>query len=245
MTRLIALPLLIVALMAGPARAQTAEEVVEKYLAAIGGRDALGKLTTRRSTGTVTLSTPAGELSGPIEITLKVPHKSRAFMTLDLTALGAGEMIIDQKFDGTTGVTVNSLQGETPITGNQLDNLRNSTFPTPLLAYKEAGSVIALEAADRVGSEEAFVLVVTPKAGSPARLFVSKTTGLILRTVTTINSPEAGNLEQTSTLSDYRKVDGVMVPFRTVASNPLQSITIALTKVEHNVAVDDAVFVKK
>jgi hypothetical protein len=36
-----------------------------------------------------------------------------------------------------------------------------------------------------------------------------------------------------------------MVPFRTVASNPLQSITIALTKVEHNVAVDDAVFVKK
>jgi hypothetical protein len=50
------------------AAAQTADEIVEKHLAAIGGRAALGKLTSRVLTGTITISTPAGEFSGPIEV---------------------------------------------------------------------------------------------------------------------------------------------------------------------------------
>ena len=35
------------------------------------------------------------------------------------------------------------------------------------------------------------------------------------------------------------------VAFRVVTSNPAQTLTIAMTKVEHNVAIDDAMFVKK
>ena len=51
---LLALAALLV-LPALPAHAQTADEVVEKYLTAIGGRAALSKLTSRTTTGTISV----------------------------------------------------------------------------------------------------------------------------------------------------------------------------------------------
>jgi outer membrane lipoprotein-sorting protein len=230
---------------ASSASAQTADEIVEKYLAAVGGRDALSKLTTRRSTGVVTISVQGADLSGPIEISTKAPNKGRAYMKLDLTALGAGEMIIDQRFDGTSGVAMNSLQGDSEITGNQLENMRNNVFPTPLLAYKTAGTTLEALPRGRVGATEALVLQMTPKTGSVTRLYFDAATGLLLKTVATVSAPELGSFEQTSEVSDYRSVDGVLVPFMTVTSSPMQTITVALSKVEHNVTLDDALFGRK
>src|SRR5262245_7853442 len=114
------------------ASAQTVESVIEKCLAAAGGRQALEKITTRRSTGTVTLSTPGGNVGGTFEILLKAPNKSRYSMTLDVSAAGGSTVTIDQRFDGTAGVTINSAQGMTEMTGNQLENARNNVFPSPL-----------------------------------------------------------------------------------------------------------------
>jgi hypothetical protein len=113
------------------ASAQTADEVVERYLTALGGRAALGKLTSRSTTGTMTLSTPNGEISGPIEVLAQRPNKSRTLIKLDLTALGAGPMVVDQRFDGTSGYVIDTLQGNRDVTGNQLDNMKNGMFPQP------------------------------------------------------------------------------------------------------------------
>lgn len=240
------LSLLLVPSLAETARAQTADTVVDKYLAAIGGRDSMSKLTSRRSTGTVTISTPGGDVSGPIEILLKSPNKSRAYMSLDLSAAGGGQVTIEQKFDGTTGYAVNSMQGEIEMSANQLDNLRNNVFPSPLLNYKDTGLKIEVLPGVKIGGKDTVGLQVTPKAGSAIKMFFDPETYLLLRTVSTVNSPQmGGDIEQTSDFSDYRDVDGVKVPFHVVNSNPVQSLTIALTKVEHNVPIDDAVFAKK
>lgn len=233
--------------MAGRASAQTADEIVEKHLAALGGRDALGKITSRRSIGTMTIATPGGDLSGPIEISAKAPNKARVVIQLDLSAVGAaGTMTIEQKFDGTAGWALNSMQGDSEITGNQLDNMRNNTLPSALLTYKAAGTKIEVLPKEQIAGQDVIVLRVTPKAGSVARLFLDAQTYLLVRTVATVNAPQlGGDIEQTGEFSDYRAVDGVKVAFHVVNSNPLQTGTIKLTKVEHNVAIDDAIFVKK
>jgi len=243
--------LLTVLLLAPPlacaASAQTAEDVVQKYLTALGGRPALEKLTSRKSTGTVKLSTnPGGDLTGSVEVTVKAPNKSRAVMTLDLSGVGGGSLTIEQRFDGTTGVTLNSMQGQSAITGNQLDNMRNSIFPSPLLKYQENGWKIELRPTEKVDGKDAVVLLAAPKTGSPVKMFFEPDTGLLVRSVATLNSPElGGNIEQTTMFSDYRTVDGVKVPFKVVNANTLQTLTITLTKVEHNVPIDDATFAKK
>ena len=85
------LPLFAIALLLSGVRsafAQTADEVVEKYLAALGGRAALAKVTSRSTTGTMTLSTPTGTVSGTIEVLNEQPNKSRTLIKLDLSSLG-------------------------------------------------------------------------------------------------------------------------------------------------------------
>lgn len=219
---------------------------MEKHLAALGGRAALAKLTTRKSTGTVTLETPNGNIAGPIELYLKAPNKSRATMQLDLTALGVTDkMAVEQKFDGTAGRTTNSMQGDVEIAGNQLQNMRNNMFPTPLLAYKESGTKLEVQPKEQVGGRDAIVLLATPKAGPVIRFSLDAETYLVVRAVTKTNSPELGDFEQINEPSDYRAVDGVKVPFVVKTTNPVQTLTIKLDKVEHNLALDDAMFAVK
>src|SRR5688572_13919690 len=124
-------------LVSAAASAQTADEIIEKSIVASGGREALAKVTSQATAGTMTVSTPGGEISGTIEVLNQAPNKSQTVITLDLSAMGAGKMTIDQRFDGTSGYSSNSMQGETPVTSSQLDTWRNAIFPSPFLDYKE------------------------------------------------------------------------------------------------------------
>lgn len=243
---MIVLPSVVLVLgLVGLASAQTADEVVEKHLAALGGRDALGKLKTRKLTGSVTISTPGGDFSGPVETYIKAPNKSRLYMRLDLSSVGAGELVIDQRFDGTTGYMMNSMQGNTEITGNQLDNLRNNVFPSTLLSYKEAGTKVEVLPKEQIDGKDAIVLLATPKAGSVVKTFLDAETYLPVKTVTTVDIPEAGGaIEQTTEFSDYREVDGMKVPFLLKLHNVAQAFTITVTKIEHNVPIEDSIFIR-
>lgn len=240
--------LLLVALVLGgsnAARAQTADEIVDKTIAAVGGREALGKLTSRHTTGKITISTPAGDLPGTIEIFNQAPNLSRTLLNIDLSALGAGTMTLDQRFDGSVGSALDSMQGPRDISGDQLANMKNADFPTPLLRYKEKGMKIALAGKEKVGDKDAYALSLTPQSGPPSRVFVDAASYLPLRLIVTLEVPEAGKVEQTSDLSDYREVDGIKVPFAIRNSSPIQTVTVKVDKVEHNVTIDPALFHKQ
>lgn len=236
----------LLATAAPAAQSLTADQIIEKHLAASGGREALSKLTSRRATGTVTIGTPGGDLTGPIEISTKAPNKLRVAIQLDLTPMGVNDkMVIEQKFDGTAGWMINSMQGDTQITGNQLDNMRNNTFPTPLLDYKTAGAKVELQPQETIEGKPRLVLLVTPKSGSAIRLYFDPETYLLVRTKATVNTPEMGEVEQIGDVSDYRTVDGFKIPFHVVNWNSQQSVTIKLEKIENNVTIDDAIFSAK
>jgi outer membrane lipoprotein-sorting protein len=225
--------------------AQTADDVIEKYLAAIGGRAALSKLTSRSTTGTITVSLPNGPVSGTIEILNQQPNKARTITKLDLSALGAGQLIREQRFDGTNGYVVDNMQGNREITGNQLENLKNTAFPTPFLTYKERGATVELAGKEKVDGRDAYVLIFKPKTGSPARQLIDAETYLPARVVVKLDIPEAGGeVEQTTDVSDYRAVDGIKVPFAIKVSSAVQTFTITVTKVEHNVTIDPSVFAR-
>ena len=233
---------------AGAASAQslTADQVVEKHLTALGGREALGKITSRTATGVMTISTPAGDLSGPLEMSAKAPNKMHASIRIDLSPAGApGEMIIDQVFDGTTGWMSNSMQGDSPMTGDQLEGAKNTYFPSPFLKYKDHGFALALEPSQKVNERDAYVLLMTPKTGPASRLFIDAETFLVVRTVSKIVSPQLGEVEQVSEPADYRAVDGVKVAFTIYQSAAGQNITMKFTKIENNIPLDDAIFIKK
>lgn len=226
------------------AAAQTADEIVEKHLTAIGGRAALGKLTSRVMTGTITIGTPAGEFSGPIEISNQAPNKLRTLINLDLSGVGAGKVTIDQRFDGTSGYAIDTFQGNRDITGDQLEGMRNAYFPTPLLDYKEHGMAVELAGTEKIGDREAYVLVFKPKTGPSSKNYVDTTTFLMLRQVVTLDVPPVGPFEQITDYSDEKEVDGVKIAHKVVSASSLQNLTVTISKVEHNGALDQTQFVK-
>src|SRR5689334_3343276 len=123
------LTVVVVLSWANLAAAQTADEIINKSIAAMGGRAAMEKIKTRTMSGGLTLGTPAGDISGTIQIQNAAPNKTRTLIKADLSSLGAGPLEVDQRFDGNTGYVLDSLQGDRPITGNQLDNMKNGSFP--------------------------------------------------------------------------------------------------------------------
>jgi len=226
------------------ASAQTADEVIEKYLTAIGGRPALGKLTSRTMTGTITLTTPGGEVSGPIEIENQAPSKSRMLIRLDLSSLGAGQIVQDQRFDGTTGYIIDSFMGNRDITGDQLELMRFNMFPTPFMNYRELGATVELGGKEKVGQRDAYLLVFKSKSGVPMRQYLDAESYLPIKTAIKMNVPQFGDLEQITEFLDFRVVDGVKVPFQVKSSSSIQSSTVTFTKVEHNTPIDQTIFSK-
>ena len=224
-------------------QAQTADDVVEKYLAAMGGRAALAKLTSQVATGTVAISVQGADIPGSVEISRKAPNKVRTFIQLDLSGLGGSGMTVDQRCDGKSAYAANSMQGDREITGSQLQGMLNNTFPTPLLGFKDAGGKVELVGRDTVGGRPVLALLYTPKAGPAVKMFFDAETFLVARTVTTVDVPEAGGpVEQTSDVADYRVVDGIKVPFSIKTSSPIQTVATTLSKVEFNTTLDDAIF---
>ena len=226
------------------AAAQTADDIIDKSLAAQGGREALGKLTSRSTKGTLVVTSGAGDLPGTIEILNQAPNKVRTLINLDLTAVGAGSITVDQRFDGTNGYSIDSMRGESEITGGRLESLRNNSFPSPFLTYKERGTKVVLAGKEKVGDRDAYVLSITPAAGPASRTWIDAESYLPVKTSSTVDTPETGPLEQITEFSDYREVDGVKVPFTVHSTSAVQSFTAKITTVEHNVKIDPALFVK-
>jgi outer membrane lipoprotein-sorting protein len=235
---------ILVLVAAHAASAQTADDIIEKHLTALGGRAALAKLKSRSMTGTITLTTPAGEVSGPVEALNAVPNKSRMLIKLDLTAFGAGELSIDQRFDGTSGYVIDTMQGNHDLAGGQLENMKNGAFPSPLLNYKDRGLTVELAGKEKVGEHDTYVLIVKPDRGPIARQFIDAESFLLARVVIKVELPQVGELEQTTDFSDYRAVDGVKVPFTVKATSAVQTFTVTFKNVEHNTPIEDALFSK-
>jgi outer membrane lipoprotein-sorting protein len=236
----------VVLLMGHTASAQqSAADVIERSLTALGGRAAHSKLQSRSATGTIALTTPAGDIAGTLELLNAAPNKTRMLLKADLSALGAGELVVDQRFDGNVGYVLDSLQGNREITGNQLDNMKNSSFPHPFIDFKDRGTSAQLAGKESVGGRDAYVVVFDPASGSQVRNYIDAESYLPIKTVMKVDIPQLGQeVEQTTEFFDYKEVDGVKIPFRIKTSSSIQSITITLTGVDHNVKVDDALFVK-
>ena len=195
-------------------------------------------------TGELSLGTPAGDITGTVEMYGATPNKQRTVIKADLSQFGAGQMLIDQRFDGTAGYAIDTLQGNRDITGNQLDNMKSQSFPHPYLNYKAMGATVKMGPNEKIGDRDMFVLTFEPPAGSPVKQYIDAETFLTARTVLTTDLPQIGRIEQSVDASDFRAVDGVKVPFKIRLSNPQNVISMTFSKIENNTALDEKMFVK-
>lgn len=218
----------------------TADELMRKVIEASGGEANIRKATSRVSKFAVDMENQGVQAHGTSYA--KSPNKSATETTM--TALGKTIATGFEYFDGTGGEELYSFAPVDRYTGKRLDDVKLGSDFYGGLEWKSKYKKVDVTRVGKVGDEEAYIVTFEPEKGSKFTEYYSTKTFLLLKREGSIpSSTSSVSTPYSITYSDYRDVDGIKLPFKTVSFSPGNgSVVTTLKEVKHNVLVDDALF---
>jgi outer membrane lipoprotein-sorting protein len=208
-----------------------AEQLLDKYLAALGGADALQKISTRVQKGSVTAF---GGERFPVEVYSKGPDKRVLIMHLK----GGNSTT---SFDGKQGWL--GVPGRTHMMSAAENAAARIDADLYFAAHlKTMFQKFRVDVGEKIDGRETVLVVGRNEGQSPLQLYFDQQSGLLLRLVRYAETPLGRNPTQID-YADYRDAGGVQVPFRWTLARPGNRFTIQIDQIQQNVPVDDAKFV--
>ncbi len=212
-----------------------ADQILDKYIQALGGADRLSKLTSYTAKGTSTLF---GEVrADAVEISAKAPNQLA-------TLVHQREGDLARTFDGRDAWVMLPLTvvGEYPLTGSAREGGKldaEMAFPGNIKTFFNNWKVSYPTTLD---GKDVYVVQGTAN-GIIATFYFDKQTGLLSRLVHYANSA-VGRVPTQIDYSDYRPVAGVQMPFKYTYGWVSGREEYTLTDVQPNVPVDAAKFAR-
>lgn len=226
-----------ICLAAGAAQAQTLDDIIALNLKSKGGVEKIKATTSVRMTGQITATDPSGQVQkGTMTMLAKRPNLMRRE-----AAIGGRKMV--NAFDGTAlWMAVGEMPPQEAPGPQAAYAKQDAEFDSVFVDYKEKGHKVELVGKEKLGGADVYRVRVTKKGGPPQDYYLDAATGLEKKIAIALDQ---GGTTMTivTELSDYRDVDGRMVPFsirQLVNGTPTASTTI--DTVEFNVPLDDAAF---
>ena len=232
----------LLACLAPFALAETADEVVAKYVAARGGMEKIKAIKSVKVTGKMVMG--GGAMEAPFVQSKRRPRDSRTEFTFQgMTGV--------QAFDGTGDMawSIMPFMGkkepeaapaeETKLMAEEAD------FDGALIDWKEKGHQIEFVGKEQVEGADAFKLKLTRKNGNIDHVYIDAETGLEVKSEgkRVVRGTE---VETETFMSDYKEVDGIPFPFTISAGRKggadNQRQKIVMEKIELNVAMTDDMF---
>jgi photosynthetic reaction center cytochrome c subunit len=206
------------------------EELLDKYLAAVGGAEALKKITSRVEEGTLS---GFGGRKLPIEIYAKAPDQRVSIMHM-------------QQGESVTGY--NGKEGWLSFPGRvHMMNAQESfearidadmTFPEDV---RKMYQKFATQPGEEIDGHETWLVIGSNDGQPQLKLYFDQQTGLLIRMLRYVDSPLGYNPTQID-YADYREADGVKLPFRWTLARPGGRFTIQVEQLQQNVPLDEAHF---
>jgi hypothetical protein len=231
-----ALPgLLLAAVLAAPAAAQTVDEVIAKSLEARGGLDKLKAIQAIRMTGKMSM--------GPMELPMVIEMKRPASFRADITVQGT---LAVQAYDGATawGISPMGTGQPEPMPAEAAKEMADQgDLDGPLVEYKAKGHLVELVGKEKVEGSEAYKLKITKKDGDVEYHFLDADSYLPVR-VEGKRTVRGTEIEGESTLGDYKEAGGYLWPYsiQMGAKGRPEKQSITVEKIDVNPAIDDARF---
>ena len=217
------------------------DEIIDRYLEAIGGAQRLATITSISATGT-SLGFRGFGNTGSVQFYAKAPDQRTTIIEFKDAP---GRDAATRSFDGTVGwhKTPLTVLGEYQLLGNELDGARlDAQLVFPGQIKKVLTNFRTLQPATIDGKA-----VDVVQGNGPGRVFVSlffdKQTGYLVRTIRFVASP-IGRMPTQVDYSDYREVNGVKIPFKYTFAWLDGRDNFQLTNVRVNVPIDAAKFGK-
>ncbi len=226
---------------AGESGSLSVEELMARVIEASGGEANIRKHKTMMVTGDLIFENQG--LTGHVINMSRAPASIASMMTF----IGLGKEIgtVHEHFDGAKGGSETSFSPP-EVYGDKLASEARITadFYQPL-GWKELFESVTIKQMSKVGDEDVYVVVKKPKEGTPVTDYISAKTFLVLKR-DMVKTTGDGAIPVTESYSDYRSVDGVMVPFEIHTSQPGFGSVIAQVKdVKFDVEISDAEFEAK
>lgn len=204
----------------------SADDVINKYLDAIGGKEKLSTINDLVMTSGISIQ----GMSIEIKIQQKAPNK------IKVETLMGGNALSTQVFDGEKGM-VKSQMGNQEISGDDLEYMKIQATLNAEMHFKELGIKTEITGSEEVDGKPAWKVQMTLPSGRTAVDFYDQESGLKVKSVS-----QQGGMSVTATYSDYRPVEGIQFPFKTKQVAGPQNLDIEVKSVEINKGVDDSVF---
>jgi zinc protease len=213
----------------------TAEEILDKYIKALGGKEACLKLTSRIVKGSFLIE--AMNASGSVEAFTKAPNKNATIITIE------GFGTINSVFDGAKGWSNDPFTGFRELSGAELAATKRESDFYPMLNFNKNFPKLVVKASEKVGSSEAYVIEATPDEGGPEKFYFDVKSGLLIRHDAERESPQ-GKMAFERYYEDYKPVDGVNFPHTLKQVTPMFAITTKFTEVKTNTEIEETKFNK-
>ncbi len=219
--------------------AQTADDVVNKAVAARGGMDKIKSVLALHMEGKISFS-EGGE--GNIVVDWKRPGRFRQQLVMN------GQTMI-RVTNGTEGWSLNPFANDTaarPLSADELKLIgEQADFDKPLVEYKSKGHAVELLGKEPVEGKDAYKLKITLKGGAVRYEYIDAASYLEVKWNGKITN-EGKEIEFNTYFRDYKAVDGVQYPFTidtdTVGSDAKQKIVFDTIQV--NPTMNDRIFDK-
>ena len=229
----------IIAICALSLSAQTADEIIAKYVKTIGGLDHINAVRSVKRTGKFT---GGGGFEAVLGEEAKRPNMIRQEFSLQgLTGVTA--------YDGKNGWKIEPWEGKKdaePLGEDELKEVtEDSDFDGPLINYQQKGNKVDFIGMEPVEGTDAYKLKVT-LANGDTRFYYMDTDYYVPIKVETKRVVRGAEREFETSVGDYKEVSGVYYPY-SFESGPKGSQNrqkVTWQKIETNVAVADSRFAK-
>lgn len=207
----------------------TVESVIDNFINAVGGKE---KLSTVKDQKIVY----KGKAQG-MDITLTSIQKTPNKLYQEVDASVFKQVTI---YDGEKGSVIVNGQAN-PLSGDQLETLKNQSMLFPFLDYSSHGVTAELKGTEKVDGKEAYKVELTMPNGDKSINYYNSETHFLVQQQSTLKTPQ-GSFTQTITLSDYKDFEGIKVAQKLVQSVGPMTNELTLTSAEFNTNVEDTKF---
>ncbi len=208
------------------------DEVLAKYLAAIGGAGAIDAVTSRVIKGTVAVV--GVSRGGSFETYGQAPNKTLS--VVEAHPLGT----IKGGYNGRVGWS-RSGSGLRILKNVDLASMQRAAVLFGNIKLKSVFTKVTLAGMSKIGYRDVYVLDLQPAVGAVERYYLDAQTYLPVRnnTVLTIGSNSA---PVEIYFDDWREVDGIKYPFMMSMRFPTMTMTYTVNEIKHNVQIDARMF---
>jgi len=225
-------------------RLPTVDEILQQYLKAVGGQQAITQLTTLVRKGSYEVTYGGKKMQGEVELYEKRPGKS-------LLIIKVGRSVSKEVYDGKTGWLYGTGTGTKAATAKQLETQqRSSAWDTgDIEQIKKLYSEVMVKEKKKINERDMFIVEATTQDGKVDTIYFDAQTMLAGRwdIISDSVSVQQGVAFPTQVyLEDYLEINGMKIPMtiRQVQTSTEATIRFDLLKIKFNVPLDDKLFSK-